>query len=135
MLNLNNLIITAGLIQLLILITASLVPKVTDWKKNLGNSGPFFKSLVWTYGFFIFLTVSSFALFSIFRTELLTDGNIAGKYICGFISIFWFARLFIQFFIFKTPAFLKTGPMKVGYNILTLAFMYLAITYGLAVFV
>jgi hypothetical protein len=135
MLNLNNLIIIAGLIQLTILIAASLVPRVTDWKKNLGSSDPFFKSLVWTYGFFIFLTVLSFALFSIFRTELLTDGNRTGKYLCGFISIFWLARLFIQFFIFKTPDFLKTGPMKFGYNTLTLAFLYLTITYGLAVFV
>jgi hypothetical protein len=135
MFTLNNLIITAGLIQLLILIAASFVPKVTDWKKNLGGSDPFFKSLVWTYGFFIFLIVCSIALFSIFKTELLTDGNQTGKYLCGFISVFWFARLFIQFFIFKTPEFLTTGPMKFGYNTLTLAFMYLTITYGLAVFV
>ena len=135
MLNLNNLIIAAGLIQLLILIAASQVPKVTNWKKNLSSSDPFFKSLVWTYGFFICLTVLSIALFSIFKSELLTNGNQAGKYICGFISIFWFARLFIQFFIFKTPKFLKTGPMKFGYNTLTLAFLHLTITYGLAVFV
>ena len=44
-------------------------------------------------------------------------------------------QLFIQFFIFKTPEFLKTGTMKFGYNTLTLAFLYLTITYGLAVFV
>ncbi|NIP39429.1 MAG: hypothetical protein GWO07_09210 [Candidatus Dadabacteria bacterium] len=48
MFTMNNLIFTAGLIQLLILITASLVPKVTDWKRNLEGSDPFFKSLVWT---------------------------------------------------------------------------------------
>ncbi|NIP39428.1 MAG: hypothetical protein GWO07_09205 [Candidatus Dadabacteria bacterium] len=85
--------------------------------------------------FFIFLIVTSIALFSIFKTELLTDGNTTGKYLCGFISVFWFARLFIQFFIFKTPEFLKTGAMKAGYNLLTFALMYLSITYGLAVFI
>lgn len=135
MINLHNRITMAGMIQLLILVTAAFAPKVVDWEKNLSSSDPFFKSLVWTYGFFICLTVLSIALFSIFKSELLTNGNQAGKYICGFISIFWFARLFIQFFIFKTPEFLKTGPMKFGYNTLTLAFLYLTITYGLAVFV
>lgn len=135
MINLHNRITMAGMIQLLILVTAAFAPKVVDWEKNLSSSDPFFKSLVWTYGFFICLTVLSIALFSIFKSELLTNGNQAGKYICSFISIFWFARLFIQFFIFKTPEFLKTGPMKFGYNTLTLAFLYLTITYGLAVFV
>ncbi|HSG30461.1 MAG TPA: hypothetical protein VLB82_02840 [Thermodesulfobacteriota bacterium] len=134
MFTLNNLVLAAGLIQLLILVTASLVPKVTDWKRNLEGSDPFFKSLVWTYGFFIFLIVASIALFSLFETDLLTDGNATGKYVCGFISVFWGARLFIQFFIFKTPEFLKTGAMKFGYNALTLAFMYLTITYGLVAF-
>ena len=57
MLNLNNLIIAAGIIQLTILIASSLVPKVTNWKKNLSSSDPFFRSLVWSYGFFIFLIV------------------------------------------------------------------------------
>ncbi len=135
MFTLNNLIITAGLIQLLILVAASLVPRITDWKRNLEGSDPFFKSLVWTYGFFISLIVLSIGLFSIFKTELLIDGNLTGKYLCAFVSIFWFARLFIQFFIFKTPEFVKTGVMKAGYNLLTLAFMYLTITYGLAVFI
>ncbi len=135
MLNLNNLIIAAGIIQLTILIASSLVPKVTNWKKNLSSSDPFFRSLVWSYGFFIFLIVLSFGLFSTFKPELLINGNETGKYICGFISVFWLSRLIIQLFIFKTPDFLKTGLMKVGFNILTLAFMYLAITYGLAVFV
>lgn len=135
MINLHNLITMAGMIQLLILVTAAFAPKVVDWEKNLSSSDRFFKQLVWTYGFFIFLIVSCFAFISIFKTDLMTNRNEAGTYICGFISIFWFARLFIQFFIFKTPEFLKTGPIKFGYNTLTLAFMYLTITYGLAVFV
>lgn len=135
MFTLNNLILFAGIVQLLILVTASLVPSVTHWNRNLKGSDPFFNSLVWTYGFFIFLIVTSIALFSLFKTELLTDGSTMARYVCGFISVFWGARLFIQFFIFKTPEFLRTSAMKAGYNLLTLAFAYLTITYGLVAFI
>jgi len=132
---LNNLILFAGIVQLLILVPASLVPRVTQSNRNLNGSDPFFKSFVWTYGFFIFLNVTSIALFSLFKTELLTDDSTMARYVCGFISVFWGARLFIQFFIFKTSEFLRTGAMKAGYNLLTLAFAYLTITYGMAVFI
>ena len=56
MFNLNNLIITAGLIQLTILIASSLVPKVTNWKKNLAAVILFLGALFGVMGFSFFLS-------------------------------------------------------------------------------
>ncbi len=53
---------------------------------------------------------------------------------CLFISLFWAARLIVQFFVFDAKSCLKTTLLKAGYHGLTVVFIYITVIYGLAAF-
>ena len=53
---------------------------------------------------------------------------------CLFISLFWAARLIVQFFVFDAKPYLKTTLLKAGYHGLTVVFVYITVIYALAAF-
>ena len=53
---------------------------------------------------------------------------------CLFISLFWAARLIVQFFVFDAKRYLRTAVLKTGYHGLTVVFIYITLIYGLAAF-
>ena len=54
------------------------------------------------------------------------------KFILGFYLIFWGARLYLQLFVYKMKEHLREWWMKLGYNMLTIAFTYLTGVYAVA---
>jgi hypothetical protein len=48
------------------------------------------------------------------------------------IAVFWSARLAVQWFVFDATPFLTNALLKVGYHMLTLGFIALALIYGWA---
>ena len=51
---------------------------------------------------------------------------------CGFISLFWLARLGVQFFVFDATPYLNRILLAVGYRGLTVSFIYLTLIFGWA---
>jgi hypothetical protein len=127
--NLELLIFVGGLLHFGILLASALVPKVLDWKESLGRLDPLSRQLVWVHGAFIVLVIAGFGVISVLFAAELTAGTPLARGVCGFVALFWAARLAVQFFVFDAGPFLKNGWLKAGYHGLTVAFLYHTVAY------
>ncbi|HIA18861.1 MAG TPA: hypothetical protein EYN03_08580 [Planctomycetes bacterium] len=129
MMNLELLVFIGGLLHFGILLASALVPKVLDWKESLDNLDNLCRQLVWVHGLFIVLVIIGFGLISVLLANELVSGTRLSRGICLFISVFWGARLVVQFFIFDAKPYLKTAFLKLGYHGLTVVFIYHTVVY------
>ena len=132
--NLELLIFAGGILHFGILLASAMVPKVLDWKGSLEKLDGLFRQLVWVHGAFIVLVIIGFGLLSVVLAGDLASGTPLARGMCLFISLFWAARLVVQFFVFDAKPYLKTVVLKVGYRGLTAVFVYITVIYGLAAF-
>jgi hypothetical protein len=122
----------AAAVQLLILIASALTPRILDWRKNLGPLHPFLRKLFWVYGVFIVLVIMAFAILTFRHADAMAAREPVARSLCAFITIFWGARLFVQFAIFDPRPFLTNWIYRVGYHALTFTFAFLVLVYGKA---
>ena len=127
---LEHLIFVGGVLHFGILIASALVPQVLDWKSTLNQLSPLFRQLVWVHGIFIVLVIIGFGVLSLCFANEIAAGTPLARGISALIAIFWGARLVVQFFVFDASAYLTNRFLKVGYHSLTVAFVYLTITYA-----
>ena len=70
------------------------------------------RQLIWVHGAFIVLVIIGFGLLStLFSTELAAHTPLA-RALCSFISLFWAARLFVQFAIFDAKPYLTSAMLR-----------------------
>ncbi len=109
--------------------------KVLNWKSELKVLDPVSQHVIWVHGSFVFLTIITFGLFSVFLADEMAAGTSLAKAICAFIAIFWGSRLVAQFFLFDPSAHLNNWFLKLGYHGLTVVFFYHTVGYGWAALV
>lgn len=127
----ETLIFIAGLIQISILSASLLVPFVLDYTNAFSSLKPMVRKLMWVYGVYLAGTILFLGLLStIYPKELLGDGVM--NFILAFYLIFWGVRLYLQIFVYKMKEHLSEWWMKLGYNLLTIAFTYLSGVYAFA---
>lgn len=129
---LELLIFIAGLAHFGVLIASALVPQVLNWKAELARVSPLTRQLVWTHGIFIVLVIIGFGLLALTCSALLAAGDPLARAVCGFIAIFWGARVSLQYTWFDARAYLTKAYLKVGYHALTLLFIYFTVVFGYA---
>jgi hypothetical protein len=122
----------AGAGHFAILSASALVPKVLDWKNSLKSLPPFLRTLFWVYGIFIVLTISGLGALTLFNAHEMAAGTFAARSLATFSAIFWGARLFVQLFVFDARPYLTNRWLKLGDHLLTLAFLFFTIVYGVA---
>lgn len=122
----------AAALQSLILIASALTPRVLDWRTNLAALHPFLRKLFWVYGTFIVMIIIAFATLTFLHADAMAAREPVARSLCVFITIFWGARLFVQFAIFDPRPFLKNWFYKLGYHALTVIFAFLVFVYGKA---
>ena len=122
--NLQPFIFVSGVLHFGTLIASATVPQVLDWKGELRKLSQLSRQLIWVHGVFIVLTIIGFGGLTILFSGDLAAGTPLARAVCGFIALFWAARLAIQFFVFDAQPFLKTTFLKIGYHGLTLVFIY-----------
>ena len=132
--NLELLIFAGGVLHFGILLASAMVPKVLDWKASLAKLDGLFRQLVWVHGAFIVLVIIGFGVLSVVLADALASGTTLARGMCLFISLFWAARLVVQFFVFDAKPYLKTTLLKAGYHGLTVVFIYITVIYALAAF-
>ena len=132
--NLELLIFVGGILHFGILLASAMVPKALDWKGSLEKLDGLFRQLVWVHGAFIVVVIIGFGLLSVVLADDLASGTPLARGMCLFISLFWAARLIVQFFVFDAKPYLKTTLLKAGYHGLTIVFVYFAVIYALAAF-
>jgi hypothetical protein len=134
MLNYEVLLRVGGVLQLGILLASALVPGVLRWRTELRSLSPLSRQLIWVHGAFIVLVIVSLGLVSLVEAEPLADGSLLARTVCGFIAVFWGARLAIQFFVFDGRPYLTHWFLKIGYHALTATFLYLTVVFALAAY-
>jgi hypothetical protein len=131
-LNLETFLTLAGLGHFGILIASALTPWALDWKTNLAPLNPFLRTLFWVYGVFIALTIAGMGTLTLLNVRAMAAGDQVARSLAAFITVFWSARLGVQFFVFDATEFLTTRWRRLGYHILTLAFIAQAAVYFIA---
>jgi hypothetical protein len=121
-----------GCLHFAILSASVLIPKALDWRKNLALLHPFLRNLFWVYGTFIIIVIIGFGTLTLRYTGELASGTPLARGLALFICAFWLARLLVQIFVFDARPFLTNWFYKLGYNGLTLAFIYFVTVYGMA---
>ena len=129
---LHHLILLGGVCHFGILMASALVPRVLDWRGELQRLSPLSRHLVWTHGAFIVLVIVGFGVVSVLHARDLAGGAALARTVCGFIAVFWLARLAIQLFLFDARPYLTRPLLKFGYHALTAVFAYLGAVYAWA---
>ena len=130
----KTLIILAGIGQLSLVIGSLAIPRMLKWSEELSKVSPLIRQIFWTYAGYILCTNLSFGLVSVFASQLLLDGSPLAVAITAFISIYWGARIIIQFTYFDRSQ-VGTGLIfRLGEMALVSLFVYCTIVYGYAAY-
>jgi hypothetical protein len=127
-------IVVAGWGQLAVVVGSLGVPRALNWKDELQKVGPLIRQIFWTYAGYILCTNLAFALVSILGSDGLTDGSSLAASVTGFITVYWFARIMIQFFYFDRESAPKGLKYTVGEVVLVVLFVFFTAVYGTATF-
>ena len=129
---LTILILVGGGLHFGILFASAAVPRVLDWRADLAKLHPLTRQLVWVHGGFIVLTIVWLGVLCVTAAPDLAGGTPLARGVCGFVAVFWLARLALQFALFDPGPLLRTAWLKAGYHGLTIVFAYLAAVFGWA---
>jgi hypothetical protein len=132
MLPLETLVRLAGVMHLGIGVAGASMPFVLNLPGELAKVTPFVRRLVWTYYGFVAGTVAAAGAASLLAAPLLTDGSTLARLLCGFLAVFWAARLAVGLSAFDAGPYLTTRFRRVGYVLLTASFVVLAAVYAAA---
>lgn len=122
--SLQSLIVISGVLHFGTLLASAAVPQVLDWRRELGKLDRLSRQLIWVHGLFIVLVIIGFGTLTFFWPAELASHTPLARAVCGFIALFWGARLGIQFFVFDAKPYLKNWLVRIGYNGLTMVFIY-----------
>jgi hypothetical protein len=128
---LTTLITLAGVGQLGVLVASALVPFRLNWKAVLGGLPRLYRQMYWVYGGYVVLAIVAFGIISLFNAQALASGGGLARALCGYIAVFWGARLVLQG-VLDVKGYLTVWWLKVGYRLLTVLFVNFTVIYGLA---
>jgi len=113
----------AGIILFLIGTANFYAPQKMRWSMNLAKTEPIFRQVFIVHCIFLVATVFGMSFLCLLKPELLIE-EILGKFLLGFMALFWGARLLIQIFYYDRDI-KRAHPV---FNLMfTVAFAYLTI--------
>jgi hypothetical protein len=101
-----------------------------NWSIDTAKMRPLTRQIFHTYAAYIWVTNVSFGLLSFFHPEWLLDGSPLARALAGFITLYWGARLLIQFFYYDRSARPPGSHWMVSEWSIILLFIYLTGVYG-----
>jgi hypothetical protein len=125
----TQLVVIAGLGQLLVLVAAFQVPSRLRWREELKRLSPMNRQMHWVYGGYVTMSIVAFALLSILNAREFTSGGALARGVAAYIAAFWGVRLVMQS-VFDAGEFLSNWWLKAGYAALGLLFAGLTAVYG-----
>jgi hypothetical protein len=130
--SLRTLVFLAGVGQIVLSLASLAIPRVLRFREETAKLRPLLREMFWTYAGYILCTNLSFGLLSALAPEWLLDGSPLAAAVTGYITVYWAARLVIQFVYFDrsdAPPGLHVRLAEAG---LVTLFLYLAAVYALA---
>lgn len=110
-------------VQFSILTASALTPRALDWKTILAPLPELIRRMFWVYGAFIVLVIVGFGTLTALFASEIADGSPLGRALAAFIALFWAARLVVQWFVFDARPYLTRPLYRIGYQMLTGAFV------------
>jgi hypothetical protein len=102
---LKTLIFWGGIGHIALSMGSVVIPKVLNWNRELAKLPLLLKQMFWTYAAYILVINFCFGLVSLLGTDELLNHSFLAQSITLFISVYWLARIIIQFVYFdKTDA-------------------------------
>jgi hypothetical protein len=108
------------------------IPRVLKWSDHLKNLQPLLKQMFWTYAAYILVINFCFGIISLIATEELLNRSMLAKSITLFISLYWLARIGIQFFYFDKSNAPKGFIYTLGEISLIALFVFFTVVYFIA---
>ena len=130
--SLTTLLRVGGALHFAVLTASAMVPRVLEWRAELGRLSPFSRRHIWVLGAFVVLTIAGFGVLTLVHANELASGTPLARSFCGFVAFFWLARLGVQALVFDAAPLLATALRKLGYHFLTAVFTYFTLVYGWA---
>ncbi len=131
---LTSLIFLAGIGQLILVIGSLAIPKILKWPDDTAKLRPLTRQVFWTYAGYIWATNLSFALLSIISPASLSDGTFLATAVSLYITLYWLARIIIQFTYFDRSDAPKGPLFTLAECLLVTLFTALTSVYGWALF-
>ena len=128
--NITSWIFLAGIGQIALVLGSLAIPKILKWKDELNKVQPLIRQIFWTYAGYILVTNLCFGLLSVLETKELINGSVLASAITGFITMYWFSRVAIQFFYFDRSSFPPGKMLLTGEILLVALFVFLTLVYG-----
>lgn len=125
----------AGAGQLVIVIGSLAIPAVLKWKADVAKLRPLTRQVFWTYAAYIWATNLCFGLISVIGAPLLIEGTPLSAAVTGFITLYWAARIVIQFTYFDRSDAPPGAFFVFAEIVLVGLFFFFTAVYGYATFV
>jgi len=128
-------LMAAGLGQLALAAGSLAIPRVLGWREETARLRPLTRQIFWIYAAYIWSFHVCFGLVSLLAPGWLLDRTPLAAAVCGFIAVYWGARLVLQFtWLDRSDA--PRGPVYVAAEVaLVTLFAALAVVYGAALVV
>lgn len=132
---LSTWVFLAGVGQLCLVLVSLAIPRVLRWSDDVAKLRPLTRQVFWTYAAYIWSTNLFFGVVSVaFPTELVAGGPVSFA-LTGFITLYWAARVGIQFVYFDRSDAPQGVIFIVGEWLLVGLFLLLTVIYGYATWV
>jgi O-antigen/teichoic acid export membrane protein len=119
----------AGAVQLAIGLANLPLASRLQYRKNLAGASEIVRQVFYVHAAYIVLVVLGFAALSLLFPTELAGGRPLGRFLSGFLAIFWLLRVPIQLFYYPIEIRRQNRLADV---IFTVAFAFLAVVFGLA---
>jgi len=126
---LKILIFISGIGHIVLAASSLVIPKLLNWKKELNDLQPLLRQMFWTYAAYILVINFCFGIVSVFGVSELLNKSFLAKSVTLFISVYWWARVFIQFFYFDKSQAPKGILFSIGEYALIASFVFFAGVY------
>lgn len=122
----------AGAGHLALCVGSLFIPSALGWKQGLATAPTLIRQMFWVYAAYVLGFHLCFGLIGLFGTQLLLDGSPLAALVCGFVCVYWAARLAVQFLYFDRKAMPQAPVHRFGEVALVLAFASFAGVFGWA---
>jgi len=131
---LSNALYAAAVGHLVVLIASLQVPARLGWKEDLPKLTRFNQKVFWVYGFYILLCIVSFAILTWRLHDAFMTGDLAARWLAGFIAVFWTLRILVDVAWYDHHDWPAGNSLVVGHGLVTSLFCVLAAVYWAAAF-
>jgi hypothetical protein len=127
--NLPSFIQLAGTLQLITAAANFFLPAMLHYRENLAKVSPIIRQIFTVHALYIVLVLIGFGLISILFPTDLCGASPLGRFVCGFLAVFWGLRVVLQFSYYDS-AIKKEHPF--GAFFFGAVFTYLAVVFTAA---